>query len=724
MAVDKKVIDISVFNTVSSYNQIVNSTDGAILRAGYRGYGSSGTLVKDTKFESYYSGLKSAKSSYPVGVYWVTQAITTSEAKAEANYVYNMIRSKDIFFPIYLDSENGNSAGTGRADQIGSNLRTDCAIAFCSALKALGYKTGIYASDSWFVSKFNFARIQASSDIDSLWVAKYSTSKPSYVPSYDAWQYTSAANISGVSGSCDCSHFYKWWSSDPTPDPTIDISSKHIILDPTSYVYDGTAKKPSVTVQGVSSSNYTVSYSNNINVGAGRAKAIGKGNYTGSVSETFRIYPVALSDSPRITVTLDQTNYVYDGTEKKPNPTVRDNLRGVNLVKDTDYTVTYGANKMPGNGVVSITGKGNYNNNVTIGFYIAGKELTGNITFTGGTSLFKYTGSAITPAVSISGAVQNTDYIVSYSNNINAGIATVTCTGIGGYSGTLKANFYITTGKLSDCNLTVNQTIFTYDGNPKTPSIALQDNYTKLSVVTYTVAYSNNINASNIAKITITGTGLYTGSTRSTTFTILPKSIVGYQYTIDKTEFYYNGTTTHEATVDVIGLKQGTDYKLDFSKTKDVGNTGISIIGMGNYTDSIMIPVVVKYQPIQDCIGKFGYATLWSEYRVLDEKPLIIYTPDMLYTLVLNSDYTILDQDRRKHPDGYYLYYFLIKGLGGFSGEAEFRFRIILEDPVPDPSELIDDLEWNFGNLDWEEFNDDPETAEGDCDFGPLEPEN
>ena len=61
-----------------------------------------------------------------------------------------------------------------------------------------------------------------------------------------------------------------------------------------------------------------------------------------------------------------------------------------------------------------------------------------------------YTGSAITPALTVTlGAdtlVKDTDYTVAYANNTNAGTATVTITGIGGYSGTKGATFTIAEG--------------------------------------------------------------------------------------------------------------------------------------------------------------------------------------------------------------------------------------------------------------------------------------
>lgn len=78
---------------------------------------------------------------------------------------------------------------------------------------------------------------------------------------------------------------------------------KTISLSSATYKYDGKTKKPSVVVKGsngkiISSSNYTVSY-------AGGRKKVGtykvtirfKGNYSGTVSKTFKINPKATNIS-------------------------------------------------------------------------------------------------------------------------------------------------------------------------------------------------------------------------------------------------------------------------------------------------------------------------------------------------------------------------------------------------------------------------------------------
>ena len=71
---------------------------------------------------------------------------------------------------------------------------------------------------------------------------------------------------------------------------------KTIKLAKTSYTYSGNALQPKVTVtdsnsKTVSASNYTVKYTNNKKVGTAKVTITFKGNYSGSVSKTFKINP-------------------------------------------------------------------------------------------------------------------------------------------------------------------------------------------------------------------------------------------------------------------------------------------------------------------------------------------------------------------------------------------------------------------------------------------------
>ena len=96
----------------------------------------------------------------------------------------------------------------------------------------------------------------------------------------------------------------------------------------------------------------------------------GKGDYTGSVTKTFTITAKSISGS---TITLGTTSYIYDGTEKKPPVTVKDGSK--TLTSGTDYTVSYSNNKNAGTATVTVTGKGNYKDTATKTFTISKKSI-------------------------------------------------------------------------------------------------------------------------------------------------------------------------------------------------------------------------------------------------------------------------------------------------------------------------------------------------------------
>ena len=75
---------------------------------------------------------------------------------------------------------------------------------------------------------------------------------------------------------------------------------ENVKLAYTSCTYNGTAKKPEVTVYDVdgnilNKTNYTVSYKNNTASGAASVIVTFKGNYAGRITATFVIYPKAVS---------------------------------------------------------------------------------------------------------------------------------------------------------------------------------------------------------------------------------------------------------------------------------------------------------------------------------------------------------------------------------------------------------------------------------------------
>lgn len=232
-----RVIDLSQFNGEVDFTKI---TDAVIIRAGYRGYGSSARLVTDKLFHNNADG--AIKQGLQLGVYFVTQAVTVKEAVAEAEYVKNLIKDYKLTLPVYWDSENANG-GYGRADakKLSKELRTECAIAFCEAIEGAGYKAGIYASESWFNTNLDLSKLSKY----SIWVAKYSNTKPSIA--YNGWQYTSKGKVDGVKGNVDLSEFSEKTAEKPVEKKSNEEIAKEVI---NGLWGNGTERKDKLTNAG------------------------------------------------------------------------------------------------------------------------------------------------------------------------------------------------------------------------------------------------------------------------------------------------------------------------------------------------------------------------------------------------------------------------------------------------------------------------------------------
>lgn len=203
MSTVKNVIDVSHFNGTIDWSKVKGAVDAVIIRAGYRGYGSAGTLQPDPMFKSNIAGAINA--GIPVGIYWCSQAISDAEALAEANYLKNLLRGYNITYPVYLDSETMGPNACGRADKLTKAQRTVYGLTFCKAMRDYGYMAGLYCSESWYTANIDGAAFARAGF--EIWIAKYSSTAPSMA--CDAWQYTSSGKVAGINGNVDISDFYK-----------------------------------------------------------------------------------------------------------------------------------------------------------------------------------------------------------------------------------------------------------------------------------------------------------------------------------------------------------------------------------------------------------------------------------------------------------------------------------------------------------------------------------
>ena len=334
-----------------------------------------------------------------------------------------------------------------------------------------------------------------------------------------------------------------------------DISQSSITLSSYDYYYSGSACRPSVTVKQeskalYSGTDYTVSYSNNINAGTAKVTVTGKGNYYGTASKTYTIWKadqtlnvtassntvskgktmqlsasgigsISYSSSNLSVATVNSSGLVtglaagsatitvtaagngnYKSATKTITVTVTDNeapavnfsATSVSLNKGSNKTITVtAAGKLPSrfnfrsyrnntsvisiewtgewrkvNGLwshdITITGTATGSASVTVYLmncatdrYVACKTLPITVSnpvttitsscVTLSETSYTYNSTVRKPAVTVKvgGKIlkKDTDYIVSYRNNKNAGKATVTVTGKGNYKGTVEKTFVI-----------------------------------------------------------------------------------------------------------------------------------------------------------------------------------------------------------------------------------------------------------------------------------------
>lgn len=199
-----KMIDVSQFNGVIDWEKVKPNVDMACIRLGYRGYGSSGTLVVDRQFKRNMDG--AIKAGIPVGVYWFSQAVSEKEALEEAEFCRKLLAPYQLALPVALDSEHAAPDGKGRGDVISKVRRTQYGKVFLDEMRRCGYGTSLYCSEHWYTADIDGPAIQAAGH--DIWIAKYSSVKPK-VQDYQGWQYTSKGKVPGIPGYVDLNHVYK-----------------------------------------------------------------------------------------------------------------------------------------------------------------------------------------------------------------------------------------------------------------------------------------------------------------------------------------------------------------------------------------------------------------------------------------------------------------------------------------------------------------------------------
>ena len=282
------------------------------------------------------------------------------------------------------------------------------------------------------------------------------------------------------------------------------------------------------------------------------------------------------------------------------------------LVEGADYTVELKDNVNVGEATVTVTGKGDYEGSVDTWFKILPAPINqanfAEASYGGGQPTLKslvYTGKAQTSSVGQgsfnNGAyalTEDVDYLVSYSEYVNAGTVEVTISGVGNFQGSQKMSYEIRPADIGAIEglAIVPLSMFEYAGGPITPQPAVTLHGAELKEgVDYTVSYANNTNVGT-GQVIITGKGNFVeGSSTGASFEI-GKAMLTLTPTAGLTK--YAGAPDPEFTYTVSGAK-GADVPvikaggvLSRAEGEDPGQYGLS---MGTVELDPDVPVNANY---------------------------------------------------------------------------------------------------------------------------------
>lgn len=417
-----------------------------------------------------------------------------------------------------------------------------------------------------------------------------------------------------------------------------------------SLTYNGSTLSPAVTVKYGNATlkkntDYTVAYSNNVNAGTGTITITGKGIYGGSVKKTFTIKKLGIS----ATAVSGTGNKVYTGSVIKPVPAVK--VGGRTLKNGTDFTVSYKNNTEPGTATLKVTGKGNYSGSVSKTFKITARAIN-DVEVTIPDTVF--TGEQVKPDVVVSYGnyqfINNSDYTLSFKDNVNIGTASVVVTGKNHLSGSRTVTFPIEKADISSTEIAVKNATFTGSAIKSDVDVRL-GNVTLKEGTHYTLSYKNNVNAGT-AQVTISGKGSLEGAV-TMSFTIAKADI-------SKASISANGTYAPDGVKIGINAKFGnytlksSDYS--FTAPTAAGEQTLTISGNGNFSGKTTVKCNVAKADIANAKSSLSLSTDGKGYTVTVIYDGVLLTQDKDYKVAVTESTTGVSA--------------VITGIGNYGGTA------------------------------------------------------
>ena len=271
---------------------------------------------------------------------------------------------------------------------------------------------------------------------------------------------------------------------------------------------------------------------------------------------------------------------------------------------------------------------------------------------------FTYTGSPITPAVSVTlkntQLVEGRDYTLAYTDHTNAGTATVTVTGIGNYIGTAKKTFVISkaaapeiswpTASTITCGEKVSNSLlsggstqygtFAWSDTVKdtiptvgtssykvvfTPSADTKNNYETITTTEKGISLTVNAKSLTGANVTVSGSYTYTGQAQipaadAVTVQLDGKTIPNDRYTISASDNTNAGQATVTVTGkdDYIGTASGT-FTIGKATPNPTTPTELNAV-YGSTLKDVPLPKGWAWDTPDSSVGNVGEKTFAATY--------------------------------------------------------------------------------------------------------------
>lgn len=341
-------------------------------------------------------------------------------------------------------------------------------------------------------------------------------------------------------------------------------------------------------------------------------------------------------------------NAIYSGKIVIPKISITDGEIQLTLSKDYTITPTDDCTNL-GEHTFTITGIGTYTGSISRSYTIM-QNVLNNPTIVLSSDVSCYNGSEITPTVTIKDGktiIPGSEYTVSFTNNINAGTATVSITNNDGGNYVVRdtsTTFTIVPKQIDTLLIALSDSNLIYDGTAKAPSITVKYGETIIPESEYTATFDNNTDAGT-ATVTISDIdgGNYVIGKSQYDFTIVPKTLDNMDIVLSETEFIYDGMEKTPSVTVKVGetIIPESEYLVTFTDNISVGTAKVTITDNdgGNY--------IVNETETEFVIKPDESQTLADDVSVTKNNKVWAYGNSIYIESLLCTKYMIVDINGR-----------------------------------------------------------------------------